>query len=310
MLPILRSLRPVLITLLFIALWTGGTGPACTTGHTPTQTAAAPPAKASTLFLWTTKSKTATVHLLGSVHVGNEELYPLDPRIEAAFRASDVLVLEVDMDDEAMANAAVQMTEAALLPKGENLDDLINDETRRLLKEKLARLEMLPAQVQMFKPWFVAMTITMREIEAAGFDAELGLEQHFLRSARGTKQVLSLESIEEQLAAIQAYTDDVADEALRQALETDSAAYLASMLDAWRQGDTERLDRMLDEARKYPDSYQVMFTNRNLGMANKVEAYLRSQKTYFVVAGAGHMVGKDSVVDLLRRRGHRVIQAR
>jgi uncharacterized protein YbaP (TraB family) len=40
----------------------------------------------------------------------------------------------------------------------------------------------------------------------------------------------------------------------------------------------------------------------------KIEGYLRSGKTYFVVAGAAHMGGENRVLALLRQRGYRIEQ--
>ena len=48
------------------------------------------------VFLWTASSTSATAHILGSIHLAREDLYPLDPRIEQAFLGSDVLVVELD----------------------------------------------------------------------------------------------------------------------------------------------------------------------------------------------------------------------
>ncbi|PIB52543.1 TraB/GumN family protein, partial [Pseudomonas sp. 2995-1] len=40
-----------------------------------------------------------TVYLLGSIHVGMEELYPLHESIETAFLESDHLAVEIDITD-------------------------------------------------------------------------------------------------------------------------------------------------------------------------------------------------------------------
>jgi uncharacterized protein YbaP (TraB family) len=40
----------------------------------------------------------------------------------------------------------------------------------------------------------------------------------------------------------------------------------------------------------------------------KIEGYLRSGKTYFVVAGAAHMDGANGVLALVRHRGYRIEQ--
>ena len=51
-------------------------------------------AAAKPVFLWELRSPTATVYLLGSVHVASGDMYPLDARIERAFQKSETLVLE------------------------------------------------------------------------------------------------------------------------------------------------------------------------------------------------------------------------
>ena len=37
-------------------------------------------------------------------------------------------------------------------------------------------------------------------------------------------------------------------------------------------------------------------------MTKKIEAYLATDKTYFVITGAGHMVGAEGIVELLRKK--------
>ena len=39
-------------------------------------------------FMWRVSSDTATVHLLGSVHMAKADLYPMDPAIRAAVRSA------------------------------------------------------------------------------------------------------------------------------------------------------------------------------------------------------------------------------
>src|SRR5688572_3548062 len=63
-------------------------------------------AQAAPVFAWRAQVGASTLHLLGSVHVARESLYPLDPRIEVPFAASDVLVLEVALDEAAQLDAA------------------------------------------------------------------------------------------------------------------------------------------------------------------------------------------------------------
>src|SRR5207249_1885435 len=50
----------------------------------------------SKLFLWKATSSTTEIYLLGSIHLGKQEFYPLAKEIEAAFERSKYLVLEAD----------------------------------------------------------------------------------------------------------------------------------------------------------------------------------------------------------------------
>jgi uncharacterized protein YbaP (TraB family) len=93
---------------------------------------------------------------------------------------------------------------------------------------------------------------------------------------------------------------------LRQTLdELDQAAtMLRSALAAWRRGDGPAIDElMLAPFRKqYPALYKRLFVDRNRRMAKEVERLLAGKGTAFVVVGAGHLVGKDSVIRMLTTR--------
>ena len=77
--------------------------------------------------LWEVKSDTATVYLLGSVHVARSDIYPLDGRIEKAFQTSQVLVVEANMLDQ-RADQAMHMMATAAYPPGDSVDKHISKE--------------------------------------------------------------------------------------------------------------------------------------------------------------------------------------
>src|SRR5215470_16334435 len=71
-------------------------------------------------FMWVTKSDTATVYLLGSMHAAQKDLYPLDDRIEGAFSKSDALVVEVE-ETELTTQAQLQLAAKGMYPFGDTL---------------------------------------------------------------------------------------------------------------------------------------------------------------------------------------------
>ncbi len=68
-------------------------------------------------FLWKVTSKKATVYLLGSIHLCDPSMYPLDPTIVGAFERSDALVLEIDLSPaNQMKTAGLMLQKAQFTP--------------------------------------------------------------------------------------------------------------------------------------------------------------------------------------------------
>src|SRR5687768_9868749 len=58
-------------------------------------------------MLWRVQSDSSVVYVMGSVHVLPKKFYPLDTILERVLDSSDVLVLEVKLDEESQ-NAVAQ----------------------------------------------------------------------------------------------------------------------------------------------------------------------------------------------------------
>ena len=81
------------------------------------------------------------------------------------------------------------------------------------------------------------------------------------------------------------------------------------MVKAWRRGDAEAVNHMLrEEFRDFPSLGRRLIDARNRNWLPKIEGYLRSGKTYFVVVGAGHMGGPSGLLAMLRARGYTIEQ--
>ena len=79
---------------------------------------------------------------------------------------------------------------------------------------------------------------------------------------------------------------------------------MLEMQEAWKQGDQAIFVRMLGQLeRGSPNTYRMMFTERNERWADWIRARLQTPGTVFVAVGAGHLAGKDSVLVKLAERG-------
>jgi uncharacterized protein len=79
---------------------------------------------------------------------------------------------------------------------------------------------------------------------------------------------------------------------------------MTQMQAAWKRGDQSVFVNMLDQLQAAsPDTYRMMFTERNERWADWIRARMQMPGTVFVAVGAGHLAGKDSLLVRLAERG-------
>jgi hypothetical protein len=79
---------------------------------------------------------------------------------------------------------------------------------------------------------------------------------------------------------------------------------MAELQAAWKRGDQSVFVHMLDELNDAsPDTYRMMFTERNARWADWIKARMQTPGVVFVAVGAGHLAGKDSLLVRLAELG-------
>ena len=85
---------------------------------------------------------------------------------------------------------------------------------------------------------------------------------------------------------------------------TGLSSAMAQMQAAWKRGDQSVFVSLLDQLKATsPDTYRMMFTERNERWADWIRARMQMPGTVFVAVGAGHLAGKDSLLVRLAERG-------
>jgi uncharacterized protein len=262
--------------------------------------------------LWSLKADSTTLYLLGSIHLLKADAYPLAPAIEQAYQASRLLVFETDL--AAFHDAAIQtrIIDLGKYPRGQNLFQNIALSTRRLLEKKLAPLGLPPGSFAPFRPWFVAINLEALEAQKMGFDPAYGVDLHFYdRAQHDAKQTAFLETPEEQLGIFAEMSPKDQSAFLDQTLkELDLMGELTSeLIRYWRNGDAPRLHALLSKSfQNHPALYQRIMIQRNKRWSEQIAKLIKQHRNIMVVVGAGHLVGPDSVVEMLRRKGYQPIQ--
>jgi len=262
--------------------------------------------------LWEVKGKTNTVFLLGSLHLMKKNMYPLDAAIENAYKNADIVVFETDMAAMESPEFAMKLMAEATYPEGETLKKNLPEATYTLVVSNLQASLGSAEPFEKFKPWMVAVTLVAVELQKLGYSAEKGLDKHFYtRAKEDNKSLQEFETPEEQLKLLTSLSDIESGDFLGQSLSEMATwkTQFNTMVEAWRAGDTKGLEEVLtDSFKKYPAMEKRFLTGRNEKWLSKIEKLVQGDKNVLIIVGAGHLVGKDSVVDLLTRKGFKVEQ--
>lgn len=265
-------------------------------------------------ILWTVEGRHNTVYLLGSVHVLRPEDAALPEAAEEAYADAEQLVMEIDMDDAEVADPAAmlgQMERAALLPEGRSLRTVMGSDFPAV-EAAAAEAGLDVALLDRFAPWFVATTLLQLELAKRGFVAEFGIEQQLAtRASEDRKPIRGLETPAQQFGLLGGMPLPLQRRFLLMTVEESATLdrELDELLRSWRRGDAAALARLLSaEFEEFPELYGPLTEDRNRAWIARLVDLLDDEDDYLVVVGALHLVGKNSVVDLLEQRGYEVEQ--
>jgi uncharacterized protein YbaP (TraB family) len=264
-------------------------------------------------FLWTVSAPGAPPsYLLGSLHVLTADYYPLSTAIEKAFAASTVLIEEADIDEVTNPATIMSLLGKAMLSDGRTLDQIIPADLHAKVMERADKFGLPRVAVQRMKPWLVAISLTQPALQAAGFEADQGVDKHFFdRAKKAGMTRRALETVAFQFERLDQLSAAQQEALLRSTLdELDTQlSEVKTMAAAWARGDTAVIEKLLLSSMiDTPDLYKRLLVERNASWVAPVEECLKQQTSCFVVVGAAHLVGPDSLVAMLQKKGYKVEQ--
>ena len=238
--------------------------------------------------------------------------YPLAPEVLQAYGAARALVMELDLDRLDVAQVQGEMLAAALLPQGTSLPAVLGAQRYARASKAAHDLGVELSTFDRYAPWFAAEAISQLQLTKLGFESSSGVEMYLLGLARHDgKPVSGLETVHDQITLFGGLSlNDQADYLLTSLEEAHALPQeVGDMVRAWQRGDTRWFERELQEEFGHdPALYASFLTARNRRWLPKIEALLQRDENYLVIVGTGHLVGTDSVVELLGRDGISAVQ--
>ncbi|HEY0064316.1 MAG TPA: TraB/GumN family protein [Telluria sp.] len=252
-----------------------------------------------------------TMYLFGTMHVGQPEFYPLEPRIVAAVAGASKLALEVDAEADYSALAEAQQLYGVYQEgvKPAPMDPAL----RERLRQAAARAGMNADKMMHYRPWLLATVLAIAEYRSQGYQTELSVEAHLTKLAKASGvQIVSLETPSAQLSMFDRLSDEQQLRFLEESITLIESgrqrAEVRQIVEAWRTADRSALDEIA--ARAAADNTlsgqfvkKFMLDERNIGLADKLAGLLKRENNTVAAIGILHLIGNTSVPALLGARG-------
>ena len=252
--------------------------------------------------LWVVKDKDTTIYLFGTIHVLKPGLSWFDDGVKKAFDSSDELVLEMVQPDQATMQNIVLSKAYSLT--GPTLTERLPEADRPVYLSAMTNLGIPPAAFDRAQPWFVATNLSLLPLMKLGYDPQSGPETVLTAAAATEKKAIAgLETPEQQIGYLSGLPDKVQLQFLESTLKDlpKTAEMMDGMVAAWSRGDPDALAKyMNDGLDDSPELAKTLLFDRNARWAQWIKARLDRPGTVFIAVGAGHLAGKQSVIDQLK----------
>lgn len=259
-------------------------------------------------YLWKIEKSGRTSYLFGTIHVNSLDWMIPGPAVMTALSQVDVLALEIDPLDPAIARALAEPEAIAATPR------TLKPALRARLDARLAAACVPPATVAKMPALMQIAAAVMMDARSVGLEPSFGSEILLAGMALGLKKaVVSLESVALQMASL-SDTDDteaMLSTSLQQAENGAARRMLVRLHKAWGDGnvaDMENLDKWCECLDTEADRRLLTRLNddRNPALAAGIAGLHSEGKRVFAAVGTLHMFGAKGLPKLLADMGYKV----
>lgn len=263
---------------------------------------------AATACVWkVTRPDGRAIYFGGSVHALQKSDYPLPAAYMRAFDASSRIAFEVDA--RALEESSKSLVQEGKYRHGDSLKNHVDARTYAYMRRLFGLMNVPEKSFSQYRPWFIVLMLqsdaAQRSLPKAGVD-----EFFMKRAAKRAMPVVGLESVREHARVYSGLTDRESEILLLVTfIPSGTGRANDNIMKAWHRGDAEALARMIErDAQEFPAFNERLLGARNRAWIPKIDDFLESGHTYFVVVGAGHFGGSKGLLAFLRAKGYQIEQ--
>lgn len=263
--------------------------------------------------------KPSKVYILGTIHIGDERLFPIPEVIKNAWDNSDTIVSEISSEDIGNVQKKLNSMLVKSISKTAKLKrNLENDLTAEEI-EILKTVEGFSPYFLFYEPWVLNQVVTLHLANVSKLSSDYSYDTVLMQIATESNiKVEGLEDIQIQLDIMNYGDWDLQLEMLKSSIAelkepTESLNNIVGLYESYLSYDEEKMtdfyitngiEKEIEKDPTYKGYFDALLVNRNIAWAEKIHDYLENGGTVFIFAGSGHFLGKDSVFEQMRKQGY------
>ena len=260
--------------------------------------------------VWKVTNNQHSLYIGGTIHVLTPQDYPLAKEYNLAYQASNKLIFETNMEAASSPEFGQKMMDQMMYSDGTTINNVLQPDTYKALAIHLSSRQIPMQAFASHKPTLLAISLTFIELEAMGYTSE-GVDMFFANMAKVEgKEQGWLETPDEQLSFLAKLGGDDPNAIIEYTLKDikKMPEMFAELHSTWLTGDMQGMAEVgitpfQDE---YPIIYQDLLVTRNNNWLPKIVDMLNDTPTEFILVGALHLSGPDSVLAKLEAKGYKI----
>ena len=243
-------------------------------------------------------------YLFGTFHLLCKEDINFSAALKQAVVNSKEIYLELDLDDPATLMGGLMLMN---MKDGKKLKDLYKSEEYERVKNFFKDSLKTPIGLfQQMKPEFLVALLYPKMMPC---NAASSIEESIMQLAKANgKQIKGLETMAFQASIFDSIPYEKQAAELLHTIDSmeSSKKYFNEMLSAYKEQRLDKIENIINNPEfGETENQDILLDNRNINWVSQLKEIMKN-KSVFIAVGAGHLVGTNGLIALLRAAGYTV----
>jgi uncharacterized protein YbaP (TraB family) len=241
-------------------------------------------------------------YLFGTFHLMCKNDIHFSNQLTTAVNRADKVYMEIDMDDPATILGGMMLM---TMKDGKTLQQLYSDADYKKIRQYFTDSLKTPLSfIVRMKPFFLEALLYPKMMPCKLIS---GVEEELMKVAKTQKkEIKGLETMEFQASVFDSIPYEEQAKELLQSIDSmaSNKKSFNTMMQVYKNQQINEIENLFSKSESGMENHQdLLLNNRNKNWVVQLKSIMKTNPV-FVAVGAGHLVGKQGLIALLRKEGY------